>query len=113
MRGCRRCGAAVLRPVLSGLCFETGSADRPGIFAGADGFYYYTEGIKNNIMNGDPQQSVDLFKKVLEIDSTHAPTLFELATLTMSEPETALRYSLRANAADTGNIWYRTRSDGC
>ena len=54
--------------------------------------YYYTEGIKNNIMNGDPQQSVDLFKKVLEIDSTHAPTLFELATLTMSEPETALRY---------------------
>lgn len=71
--------------------------------------YYYTEGIKNNIMNGDPQQSVDLFKKVLEIDSTHAPTLFELATLTMSEPETALRYSLRANAADTGNIWYRTQ----
>lgn len=71
--------------------------------------YYYTEGIKNNIMNGDPQQSVDLFKKVLEIDSTHAPTLFELATLTISEPETALRYSLRANAADTGNIWYRTQ----
>lgn len=71
--------------------------------------YYYTEGIKNNIMNGDPQQSVDLFKKVLEIDSTHAPTLFELAMLTMSEPETALRYSLRANAADTGNLWYRTQ----
>ena len=64
-------------------------------------------------MNGDPQQSVDLFKKVLEIDSTHAPTLFELATLTMSEPETALRYSLRANAADTATSGTAPSSDGC
>lgn len=107
-------GAAVAALLLCGLA-RPAYASKPeartdrGYSPEQTASYYYTEGIKNNIMNGDPQQSVDLFKKVLEIDSTHAPTLFELAALTMSEPETALRYSLRANAADTGNIWYRTQ----
>lgn len=71
--------------------------------------FYYTEGIKNTIMNGNPETSISLFKKVLEIDSTHAPSLFELATLTVDEPETALQYSLKAQALDTTNIWYQTQ----
>ena len=71
--------------------------------------YYYTEGIRNSVMEGDPARSIEWFEKVLEIDSTHAPSLFELASLTMDKPEIALGYSIRANASDTANAWYRSQ----
>lgn len=71
--------------------------------------YYYTEGLKNSIMGGDPAQSATYFEKVIAIDSTHAPSLFELATLYASTPEKALPYSLKAAQIDTANIWYRSQ----
>jgi len=71
--------------------------------------YHYTEGILHIVTGDDPARAVRAFEKVLEIDSTHAPSLFELAELTMDEPEKALSYSLRANAADTSNAWYRAQ----
>ena len=43
--------------------------------------FFYTEGIKNNVMEGDTARSIRLFEKVLAIDSTHAPSLYELAIL--------------------------------
>ncbi len=70
--------------------------------------YLYTEGIKNNVMGGDPQKSIELFNKVLEIDSLHAPTYFELAELYMRTPEKALNYLRKANAIDSANTWYKT-----
>ncbi|MDD3108152.1 MAG: tetratricopeptide repeat protein [Alistipes sp.] len=69
--------------------------------------YYYTEGVKNNITQGSSERSVALFLKALESDSTHAPSLFELANLSLQEPQEALKYSLKANALDTTNKWYR------
>lgn len=71
--------------------------------------YHYTEGILRVVTGDDPASAVRAFEKVLEIDSTHAPSLFELAQLTMDEPEKALAYSLRANASDTSNVWYRAQ----
>lgn len=70
--------------------------------------YLYTEGIKNNVMGGDPKRSVELFNKVLEIDSLHAPTYYELAELSMQTPEKALNYLRKANAIDSANTWYKT-----
>ena len=71
--------------------------------------FFYTEGIKNNVMEGDTARSIRLFEKVLAIDSTHAPSLYELAILYAGAgaPEKALQYCLRANRLDTGNLWYR------
>lgn len=70
--------------------------------------YFYMEGIKSNILEGDSARSKAWFQKVLEIDSTHSPSLYELASLTAFEhPEEALQYSLKANAIDTANVWYK------
>ena len=69
---------------------------------------FYLEGIKSNVLEGDSARAKAWFKKVLEIDSTHSPSLYELASLTtLDQPEEALQYSLNANAIDTTNTWYK------
>ena len=69
---------------------------------------FYLEGIKSNVLEGDSARAKAWFKKVLEIDSTHSPSLYELASLTaLDQPEEALQYSLKANAIDTANTWYK------
>ena len=69
---------------------------------------FYLEGIKSNVLEGDSARAKAWFKKVLEINSTHSPSLYELASLTaLDQPEEALQYSLKANAIDTTNTWYK------
>ena len=69
---------------------------------------FYLEGIKSNVLEGDSARAKAWFKKVLEIDSTHSPSLYELASLmALDQPEEALQYSLKANAIDTANTWYK------
>lgn len=69
---------------------------------------FYLEGIKSNVLEGDSARAKAWFKKVLEIDSTHSPSLYELASLTaLDQTEEALQYSLKANAIDTTNTWYK------
>lgn len=69
---------------------------------------FYLEGIKSNVLEGDSAHAKAWFKKVLEIDSTHSPSLYELASLmALDQPEEALQYSLKANAIDTANTWYK------
>ena len=59
-------------------------------------------------LEGDSARAKAWFKKVLEIDSTHSPSLYELASLTaLDQTEEALQYSLKANAIDTANTWYK------
>ena len=48
--------------------------------------FFYTEGIKNNVMEGDTARSIRLFEKVLAIDSTHAPSLYEHSPSSTPEP---------------------------
>ena len=67
---------------------------------------YYLRGIKELHLNGNRPQASALFRTALQIDSLHAPSNFEMAKLFGNTPE-ALQYSLRANRADTSNIWYK------
>ena len=69
---------------------------------------FYLEGIKSNVLEGDSARAKAWFKKAFEIDSTHSPSLYELASLTaLDQTEEALQYSLKANAIDTANTWYK------
>lgn len=70
--------------------------------------YFYSEGLKNMLMLGKPEDSELLFKKALESDSTYAPALYELADLSRAKPDSGLYYIRRAFESDTTNVWYRT-----
>lgn len=71
--------------------------------------YLYTEGIRNNLAEGDPSVSLELFRQALKIDSLHAPSYYEIATLLRDTPKEAIPYSLRAARIDSANTWYRTQ----
>lgn len=69
--------------------------------------YYYSEGIKQSLLE-QPERSADLFRKVLSIDSLHAPSYYELATLCATDnPDSALVICRRAVEIDSTNMWYR------
>lgn len=72
--------------------------------------FYYTEGLKSFRLYNDPERAIILFDKALKLDSTHIPSLFESANAMIGiDPEKALKYSLRANAIDTANVWLRSQ----
>ncbi len=66
----------------------------------------YTEGIKSVLMGADTSLSASLFRRALELDSTHAPSWYELAMLYREEPEKAIPYSRKACLLDSTNVWY-------
>ena len=68
--------------------------------------FLYTEGIRNDAIGGDPALTVSLFEKVLELDSLHAPTYYELAALYSGEPEKGLGFIRKAVELDPENVWY-------
>lgn len=72
--------------------------------------YYYTEGLKKNLLYKDKDEAVALLSKAIELDSTFSPAYFEIANvLAESDSEKALRYSETANRLDTTDIWYRSQ----
>lgn len=66
----------------------------------------YTEGIKSALMGADTSLSASLFQRALAIDSTHAPSWYELAMLYRDQPEKAIPYSRKACLLDSANVWY-------
>lgn len=66
----------------------------------------YTEGIKSALMGADTSLSASLFQRALAIDSTHAPSWYELAMLYRNQPEKAIPYSRKACLLDSANVWY-------
>jgi len=70
--------------------------------------FYYTEGVKNDLMDGDPGASAALYRQALKTDSLHAPSWYGLAgnMAQMGNADLALRCALKAQALDTANIWY-------
>lgn len=64
----------------------------------------YLEGIKARNAEGDAARAAELFRRALEADSLHAPSLFELSRLL--PPGEALPYIERAARLDTANRWY-------
>ena len=72
--------------------------------------FYYTEGVKHALLRNDPAIALQLFTKAIEIDSTHAPSHYEIASLLSgSAPERALAYSRQALRLDSTNLWYRNQ----
>ncbi len=70
--------------------------------------YLYSEGIKAKLLGGDTTRTAAIFNAVLRLDSTHAPSLYELAQLyAASAPGKAIGYTRRACLLDTANVWYR------
>ncbi len=72
--------------------------------------YLYTEGIKASLLDPDPAYAATIFRRVLALDSTHAPSYYELASLYAPEaPAKAIPYSLNACRLDTANVWYQAQ----
>lgn len=72
--------------------------------------FFYTEGIKQAKLNGNRGLAGGLFSKVLEFDSTHAPSYYQLAALYLyNDPQKALEYSQKANSLDSTQVLYKSQ----
>jgi len=70
--------------------------------------WYYLEGIRLAALGGDREGAAAQFRAALAQDSLHAPSLHELASLTLDDdPAAALAYSRAAVALEPDNLWYR------
>lgn len=68
----------------------------------------YTEGIKASLMGADTALREGFFTRALKLDSTHAPSWYELALLHEDRPLEAIPYCRKACELDSTNLWYRT-----
>lgn len=69
--------------------------------------YLYTQAVKSSALYGDVERAIVLYNKVLELDSLHSPSYYELATIYVPiDVKKALEYSQHAQRLDTTNVWY-------
>ena len=71
--------------------------------------YKYTEGLKQLNIFGDTTASQKLLREALEIDSTYAPALYELASQIMEggkNDDEAIALARKAYLSDTTSRWY-------
>lgn len=69
--------------------------------------YLYSEGVKVAALADDRREALPYFEKVLEIDSLHAPTHYQMGDIVMShDPGAALRHGRIASRADSTNVDY-------
>ena len=71
--------------------------------------YKYTEGLKQLNIFGDTTASQKLLREALEIDSTYAPALYELASQIMESgknDDEAIALARKAYLSDTTSRWY-------
>ena len=71
--------------------------------------YKYTEGLKQLNIFGDTTASQKLLREALEIDSTYAPALYELASQIMEggkNDNEAIALARKAYLSDTTSRWY-------
>ncbi len=69
--------------------------------------YLYSEGVKVATLAKDRREALPYFEKVLEIDSLHAPTHFQMGDIAMRhDPKAALRHGRIASRADSTNVDY-------
>lgn len=69
--------------------------------------WYYTEGLKRNVISGDTAQARQLLREAIRIDSTYAPAYFALGTDNLAaSPDEAVAMARRAWTLDTANLWY-------
>lgn len=69
--------------------------------------YLYTEGVRVGAESGSDSAALPYFRKVLELDSLHAPSHHQISLIEIStNPASALTHSQIAHAADTANVDY-------
>ncbi len=69
--------------------------------------YLYTEGVKAAALAEDRIEALPYFEKVLEIDSLHAPSHYQIGDMVVrNNPERALRHGAIVYAADSANVDY-------
>lgn len=71
--------------------------------------YKYTDALKQATIHKDTAAARRLYAEVLEIDSTYAPALYQLAQQELHQPgreSQALEYARRAYEQDTMSRWY-------
>ena len=78
-------------------------------YIGADeALFYYTEALKRLYTGQQKESSLKLLHKAIDVDSTHIPSLYQLANLYAKEdPTKALAYSQRAILLDNSNLWVK------
>lgn len=71
--------------------------------------YKYTDGLRKMTIHGDSTAAERLFLETLEIDSTYAPAMYQLASHYMErDPQKAHDYAHKAYRSDTTSRWYAT-----
>ncbi|MBQ8271539.1 MAG: hypothetical protein IJZ09_00810 [Tidjanibacter sp.] len=69
--------------------------------------YLYSEGVKVAALAEDRTEALPYFEKVLEIDSLHAPSHYQIGDMVLDDdPERALRHGAIVYAADSTNVDY-------
>lgn len=69
--------------------------------------YLYSEGVKVAALAEDRREALPYFEKVLEIDSLHAPTHYQMGDMLLEfDPERALQHGAVVYAADSTNVDY-------
>ncbi len=69
--------------------------------------WYYTEGVKRNVISGDTAQARRLLLEAVRLDSACAPAYFALASERLAaSPDEAAEMARRAWRLDTANLWY-------
>ncbi|MDE6864752.1 MAG: tetratricopeptide repeat protein [Alistipes sp.] len=69
--------------------------------------WYYTEGLKRNVISGDTAQARRLLLEAVRLDSAYAPAYFALASERLAaSPDEAAEMARRAWLLDTANLWY-------
>ena len=69
--------------------------------------YLYSEGVKIAALADNRMEALPYFEKVLEIDSMHAPTHYQIGDMVVQdEPEKAVRHSVIAYQSDSTNVDY-------
>lgn len=69
--------------------------------------YLYSEGVRVAALADDRREALPYFEKVLEIDSLHAPSHYQIGDMIVrDDPERALRHGAIAYGSDSTNVDY-------
>ena len=69
--------------------------------------WYYTEGLKRNVISGDTAQARRLLREAIRIDSTYAPAYFDAGHRQLGRiARRSGRNGTPRMDADTANLWY-------
>lgn len=84
-----------------------GPAEQPSWPDSLRTVWYYTEGLREELVTGDTVRARTLLHEALRIDSTYAPAYYALAaSLLAAAPEQAVEPARKAHELDSTNLWY-------